>query len=194
MSFVSTAVLALSMSTDAFAVAVGRGTQMRDTRWREALRVGAFFGLIEGITPVLGWLAGLAAHDFISAIDHWIAFVVLSGLGVKTILESRKEARADGADKLTESTAPKSGRGMLFLTALGTSIDALVVGVTLAFWNVNIWIASAAIGLATFGMVTLGLMTGHYLGRKAGHTAETLGGVGLILIGSKILLEHLGYL
>jgi putative Mn2+ efflux pump MntP len=183
MSFVSNSLLAVSMSTDAFAAALGKGVAMRKPRFVEAMRIGAIFGVIETITPIIGWLIGLAASSFITSIDHWIAFTILSLVGGKMIFESfqREEIERRETHKL----------GVLILTAIGTSIDAMAVGATLAFIDMNIWIAASMIGIATFVMATTGIMAGHYLGLKAGKIAEALGGVCIISIGIMILIEHL---
>jgi putative Mn2+ efflux pump MntP len=183
MSFISNSLLAFSMSTDAFAAAIGKGVAMKKPRLVEAMRIGAIFGIVETITPVLGWIVGLAASSFITAVDHWIAFGILGLVGGRMILESfkKEEVRQDETHKLH----------VLILTAIGTSIDAMAVGATLAFIDVNIWIAAGMIGLATFIMATIGIMTGHHMGLRAGKIAELLGGLCLIAIGTKILIEHL---
>lgn len=184
MSLVSSAVLAFSMSADAFAVSVGKGAVHRPC-WRQALRTGAIFGTVEGITPIIGWLLGLAASRYVQEVDHWIAFTILGLLGGKMLYESftcDEEATAE----------PKRAKlGMLILTAIGTSIDALAVGVTFALISTNIWAMAAAIGTATFVMASIGMLAGHYIGRCAGKWAERLGGVALITIGTHILLTHL---
>lgn len=187
MSAISTGILAFSMSADAFAVAVSKGVCTPHPRVREAVKTGAIFGIVEGITPIIGWLAGLAASRYIQAIDHWVAFVILGFVGGKLLYEAIYPDTDDACEP-----AAKGGLAMTILTAIGTSIDALAVGVTLAFLPVNIWITAAAIGTATFLMATLGILLGHYIGTKAGRWAEALGGLALIGIGSHILLTHLG--
>jgi putative Mn2+ efflux pump MntP len=171
------------MSTDAFAAALGKGVAMRKPRFVEAMRIGAIFGVIETITPVIGWLIGLAASSFITSVDHWIAFTILSLVGGKMIFESFQKEEIERRENHKLS--------VLILTAIGTSIDAMAVGATLAFIDVNIWIAASMIGIATFIMATTGIMAGHYLGLKAGKIAEALGGVCIISIGIMILIEHL---
>lgn len=183
MSFISNGIIALSMSTDAFAAAIGKGTAMKKPRLIEAMRIGAIFGVVESITPVLGWIAGLAASSFITEVDHWIAFTILVLVGGRMILQSFRGEEAGQA---------KSHKlHVLILTAIGTSIDAMAVGATLAFIDVNIWIAAGMIGAATFMMATIGIMAGHHLGLRAGKVAELLGGLCLVVIGTKILIEHL---
>jgi len=185
MNFVATASLALAMSTDAFAAAVGKGAALQRPQLREALRTGAIFGVIEGLTPLLGWALGNAAAPYVEAWDHWIAFILLGLLGLRMIRESLG-APEDGEDK------PSShGFWRLALTGMATSIDALIVGAGLAFIDANILATAAAIGCATFVMVTIGVMLGRGLGALVGKRAELLGGVVLIVIGSVILYDHL---
>jgi manganese efflux pump family protein len=175
--------LALSMSTDAFAAAVGKGARLHRPSFREALRTGLIFGSIEAVTPLLGWAMGKAASRFIADYDHWIAFAILTLVGGKMIWDAlRREPE--------EEKPRRHGSAVLVVTAIGTSIDALAVGVTLAIIGADIVINALAIGATTFVMVTLGMMTGRYLGEKFGHYAEAAGGVVLILIGIAILAEH----
>ena len=187
MSIVSTTALAFSMSADAFAVALGKGATLQKPRLRDALRTGMIFGTVEAITPLVGWCAGLAASRFIAAFDHWVAFIILAAVGGKLLYEA--------AFPDEEAAKPaRHGTGLLILTAIGTSIDALAVGVTLAFLPVNIWLTAASIGAATTLMVTIGIMLGHHIGSKFGRLAEALGGLCLIGIGTHILLTHLAIL
>lgn len=177
-------VLAMSMSMDAFAVSVGRGAAMGRPRVSEALRTGMVFGLVEAATPVIGWAAGLAASSYVEAVDHWIAFALLGGVGLH-MLASAFSARE-------EEKAPR-GRSLpiLLATAVGTSIDAMAVGVSLAFLDVNIWITAAAIGLTTFIMSSGGMLLGRLVGARFGRVAEVVAGVALVAIGATILIEHL---
>ena len=188
MNALSTTALALSMSADAFAVSLCKGAALKKPRLRDALRTGAIFGAVEATTPLIGWLAGLAASQYVQAVDHWIAFVILAAIGLKMIYECCCNHH-EGKEK-----KERHGLPVLLATAVATSIDALAVGVTLAFLHVNIWVCAAAIGAATFLMVTIGIMTGHYVGLKAGRAAEGIGGLCLIAIGTIILMEHLGYI
>jgi len=183
MNLFAIVVLAFSMSADAFAAALGKGSVLDRPRLSEAFRTGLVFGTVEAITPVVGWAAGLAASAYITAIDHWIAFALLAVIGGKMILDS--------IWRTAEQARPKRHSfGLLLVTAIGTSIDAMAVGVTLAFLDANIVVTALAIGLATFLMTTIGIMVGHIIGGKLGRIAEALGGAGLILIGTKILIEH----
>lgn len=186
MNFASTALLALAMSTDAFAAAVGKGSALQKPRWSEALRTGAIFGVIEAITPLIGWALGYAASSYVKDWDHWIAFTLLSVLGVRMIVAALRASDAVEAEKPT-----RHGFWLLAITGFATSIDAMAVGVGLAFLDVNILPVAAAIGFATFAMVTLGVMVGRLLGNFAGRWAEAIGGVLLIGIGAVILYEHL---
>jgi len=186
MNFASIALLALAMSTDAFAAAVGKGTALENPRWREALRTGAIFGTIEALTPIIGWLLGLAATRYVTAWDHWIAFVLLGGLGLRMIIAGLKVSTQDGSPKPSRHSF-----WLLAMTGCATSIDAMAVGVGLAFLDVSIVPVAAAIGLTTFLMVTAGVMLGRVLGAVAGKPAEIVGGVLLIGIGTAILYEHL---
>lgn len=171
------------MSADAFAAALGKGTRLDRPSWGEALRTGAIFGSIEAVTPVIGWLCGRAASRYIEAFDHWIAFGLLLVIGVKMIW--------DAARRHEEEEKPQShGFLVLAVTAVGTSIDALAVGVTLALIDASIIVNALAIGAATFVMTTIGVMAGRMLGEKFGRYAEAAGGLILIGIGSKILIEH----
>ncbi|MEB0060021.1 MULTISPECIES: manganese efflux pump MntP [unclassified Variovorax] len=186
MNFAAIALLALAMSTDAFAAAVGKGTALQNPRWSEALRTGLIFGVIEAITPMIGWVLGHAAADYVNAWDHWIAFTLLGVLGVRMIYAGLKTPAEEEDEKPTRHSF-----WVLATTGFATSIDAMAVGVGLAFLNVNIFPIAASIGFATFIMVTLGVMVGRVLGKIAGRSAEALGGVVLIGIGSTILYQHL---
>ncbi|MFC0337639.1 Putative Mn2+ efflux pump MntP [Kushneria avicenniae] len=179
------AFLALAMSTDAFAAALGKGAGSARPKFVEALRTGLLFGTIEGITPVIGWGLGLAAARMISQWDHWIAFILLLGLGARMVCAGLRR------DSDTQTDSTRQSLGMLMLTALATSIDALVIGISLAFVDVNIALAALAIGITTAIMVTMGMMLGHVLGSVIGQRAEIIGGVLLMALGGAILYEHL---
>ena len=183
-------ILSLSMSADAFAAAIGRGAAHRPTV-PEALKSGLIFGVIEAITPLIGFALGVAAASFIESIDHWIAFGLLGAVGAKMVWEALKKDQGDEAEA---RPAPSGRRGMLALiaTAVGTSIDAGAIGVGLAFLGENIWIIAACIGFTTFALATLGLLIGKAVGARFGKIVELIGGLALIALGLKILLEHLG--
>ena len=192
MTPIAIAILSLSMSADAFAAAIGRGAQHRPTL-PQALRSGLVFGLIEAITPLIGFALGVAAAGFVEAIDHWIAFGLLGAVGSKMIWEALKPE--DDTDQEGEARKAAS-RGLIALiaTAVGTSIDAGAVGVGLAFLGADIWLIAASIGLTTFALATLGLLIGKAAGARLGKIVELIGGLALIGLGLKILLEHLGVL
>lgn len=182
------AVLSLSMSTDAFAASVGRGASHKPNLGA-ALKAGAIFGVIEAITPLIGWGLGLLAAGLVEQIDHWIAFVLLTAVGGKMIWEACKPLDADD-----EAAPARSGPWALVATAIGTSIDAAAIGVGLALLGVNIWIIALSIGLTTFVLTTIGMLIGRAVGARFGKRAELVGGLALIALGTTILLDHLGYL
>ncbi|MEP9353172.1 manganese efflux pump MntP family protein [Xanthobacter sp. KR7-65] len=179
-------VLAVSMSVDAFAVSVGRGAALGRPRLAEALRTGAVFGMVEAATPLIGWAAGVAASSYVEAIDHWIAFCLLGGVGLHMLATAVFGAR----EAVDEGTKGRS-LGMLLATAVGTSIDAMAVGVSLAFFNVNIVLVAAAIGAMTFLMSSGGMLVGRMVGERFGRIAEIGAGLVLCGLGASILIEHL---
>jgi manganese efflux pump family protein len=189
MNFLATAALALAMSTDAFAVAIGKGAALQRPQIREALRTGAIFGVIEGLTPLIGWALGRVAAPYVAAWDHWIAFVLLGFLGLRMLKEGLS---GDDDDAAAEDKPNTHSFWLLAVTGFATSIDAMAVGAGLAFVDADIASTAGAIGLCTFLMVTLGVMVGRALGKLAGKRAELLGGLVLIGIGSMILYEHIG--
>lgn len=185
MSALAIFILAVSMSADAFAAAVARGAAERP-HWRAAVKGGLLFGVVEAITPIIGWALGTAASSYVEAVDHWIAFFLLSAVGGKLIWEglNREESQ--------DEEPRKSGFMGSFLTAVGTSLDAAAVGISLAFLDVNIVTVALAIGASTFFFATLGLMIGKRVGARVGPAAEIAGGLALMAIGAFILLEHTG--
>ena len=170
--------LTLAMSTDAFAAAISKGAG-------GALRMGLIFGSIEAATPLVGWLLGKSASTYVEAWDHWIAFALLVALGLHMLYEGLKPSAEEVSKPSRQSFLKVS------LTAIGTSMDAMAVGIGLAFINVNIWIAAALIGLATTLMVTIGIMLGRAIGAVMGHRAEIFGGLTLVAVGAWILYGHL---
>jgi len=185
MTLFSTLFLAFAMSTDAFAAAIGKGMALQRPRFSEALRTGLIFGFIEAATPLLGWALGSVAAEFVADWDHWIAFTLLLVLGLLMIRKGFKGPEAASTPVVRHSF------WLLAATGFATSIDAMAVGVSLAFIDNNILVTAAAIGCTTLLMVTLGVMVGRVIGRMAGRWAEILGGLALIGIGSAILYEHL---
>lgn len=188
MSFATLLLLAFAMSTDAFAASLCKGTNLKAPRLINALKIGLIFGITEAIAPVIGWLLGSAGEAFIEQWDHWIAFGLLSALGLHMIKASFEP---DDDDTEPEPAGAKKTLAATMLTAVGTSIDALAIGVSFAFLKVNILLAAAMIGAATTLMVTIGVLLGHRLGVMVGKKAEALGGSILILVGSWILYSHL---
>lgn len=180
MSLVAILILAFAMSTDAFAVAIAMGARRHHVRFKDALKVGVLFGAIEGVTPLVGWALGSIAASYVETWDHWIAFILLTGLGLRMIHEGFS-APEDAED----SNRPL---WLLALTGFATSIDAMVVGVSLAFTDAGILMPALAIGLATLTMVTL---VGRRMGALAGKRAEIFGGLVLIAVGCVTLWEHL---
>lgn len=186
MNPISIFMLGMAMSTDAFAAALGKGAGMFKPRFNEALRIGFIFGFVEMLTPVIGWFLGAAASRYIDSIDHWVAFVLLAGLGCHMIYGSLRDEPEE------TQTLRKNGIFPIALTGLATSIDALAVGVGLALIEVNIVLVAIVIGLCTWTMVTAGIMMGRILGKMIGKRAEMIGGIVLIVVGAGILCEHIG--
>jgi len=186
MNAVSIAALAFAMSTDAFAAAIGKGAALQRPDWREALRAGAIFGTIEALTPLAGWLLGAAAVQYVAEWDHWIAFALLAALGAHMVWAGLRPSDED-----TDQRPTRHSFWNLATTGFATSIDAMAVGLGLAFVDVDIAWVAAAIGAATFVMVTSGIMLGRVLGAAIGKRAEIAGGVILIAVGAAIVYEHL---
>ncbi|WP_392561114.1 manganese efflux pump MntP family protein [Orbus sturtevantii] len=185
MNFWTILLLAFAMSTDAFAVAICKGTSLNVYRFTDALKVGVLFGIIEAITPAIGWLLGYIAVQYIEQWDHWIIFVLMLCLGARMIYNSFKK------EECVADSQQNGSRIMLILTAISTSIDAFAVGVGLAFAAVNIAYAASMIGLVTCIMVTIGILLGAKIGCIIGKKAELLGGLVLIAIGVSTLYQHL---
>ena len=192
MNLFTTILLALGMSVDAFAAALARGAGSLHYTWRQTVKTALIFGIVETITPLIGWLVGSMAQKFIAAYDHWLAFGLLLALGLKMIWG----ALHDDDDEAAAADGNRTDTTLLLtvITAIATSIDSMVVGVGLAFLDANIWLTALAIGTSTTIMAAVGLRLGRLLGQKIGSRAEMAGGVVLIGIGTFILLEHLGYL
>lgn len=187
MNLYATLILAFGMSMDAFAAALGKGASLHRPGLKEALRTGLIFGAIEALTPLVGWAIGLAASQYVMAWDHWVAFILLLILGGRMIMEGvRKKECAP------ENAPCRHGFWLLVCTAIATSLDAMAVGVGLAFLQVNIVITALAIGASTMIMATAGILLGRFIGPVMGRWAEIFGGVVLIGIGTSILIEHLG--
>lgn len=185
MSIFELLILAIGLSMDAFAVSVCKGLSVPKVRVSHSLICGAYFGAFQALMPFLGWVLGVQFQSLITTVDHWIAFVLLGAIGINMIRESR-----EGEESMDASF---TSRAMLPL-AVATSIDALAVGVTFAFLQVNILWAVLFIGVITFLTSAAGVRVGAVFGAKFQGKAELAGGVILVLMGTKILLEHLGFL
>lgn len=179
-------IIAVGLSMDAFAVSVCKGLSVQKMNLGHALICGAYFGGFQALMPSIGYFLGSQFESMITQIDHWVAFVLLAIIGGNMI----KESRETDVEKLDCSFGPAS---MLPL-AVATSIDALAVGVTFAFLQVNIFWAVLFIGVVTFVLSAIGVRVGHVFGAKYKSKAELAGGLILIFMGTKILLEHLGIL
>lgn len=171
-----------SLAMDAFAVSVCKGIAMKKMDWKKALIIGLYFGGFQALMPLIGYLLGVNFSELVKSVDHWIAFVLLGIIGGKMIKES-----FEGEEEISDGVDFKS----MIVLAIATSIDALAVGITFAFLNVNIVFAVFMIGIATFVLSILGTKIGNSFGSKYGKKAEFVGGIILILLGMKILLEHL---
>ncbi|ENU3181426.1 TPA: manganese efflux pump MntP [Klebsiella pneumoniae] len=185
MNLSATILLAFGMSMDAFAASIGKGATLHKPKFSEAVRTGLIFGAIETLTPLVGWGLGMLASQFILEWNHWIAFILLVFLGGRMIVEG---FRGD-SDEACEAPH-RHGFWLLVTTAFATSLDAMAVGVGLAFLQVSIVTTALVIGCATFIMSTLGMMVGRFIGPLLGKRAEILGGIVLIGIGSEILWSH----
>lgn len=185
MGFVELFLIAVGLSMDAFAVSICKGLSMPKMKWKNAILAGVYFGGFQALMPAIGYLLGSQFENVIVNVDHWIAFVLLAIIGINMI----REALGEG-ESLDDSFDVKT----MLLLAVATSIDALAVGVTFAFLRVNIVTAVIFIGCTTFVFSVAGIKIGNVFGSRFRAKAQIAGGVILILIGLKILLEHLGIL
>lgn len=185
MSLLDLFILAIGLSMDAMAVAICKGLSVQKLKFRHAIITGLYFGGFQAVMPLIGYFLGRQFSTYIESVDHWIAFVLLSLIGGNMIKESFGKAE--------ECNCSFSPRAMIPM-AIATSIDALAVGVTFAFLNVSIVPAVTFIGVITFSLSAVGVYIGHLFGAKFKSKAELLGGIVLILMGFRILLEHLGIL
>mgnify|MGYP002519553297 CR=1 FL=1 len=175
-------VIAVGLSMDAFAVSVCKGLSVSRVRPAHALTCGGYFGLFQGMMPLIGWLLGVRFQSIIVSIDHWIAFGLLAIIGVNMIREAASNEKVVPDPDFSART--------MFLMAVATSIDALAVGVSLAVLSVEIWSAVAIIGVTTFVLSVVGLKIGNIFGCRFKSKAEFFGGAVLLLLGIKILVEH----
>ncbi len=175
--------LAVGLAMDAFAVSICKGLAMREKVLKKGIIVGLWFGGFQALMPTIGFFLGIQFKDQITSIDHWIAFVLLGLIGINMV----KEALSNDEEQADDSIAVKE----MFMLAVATSIDALAVGITFAFLNVHIVSAASMIGVCTFLISFVGVKIGNIFGTKYKSKAELAGGIILILLGFKILFEHL---
>ena len=176
--------LSVGLAMDAFAVSVCKGISMKKMNWKKAIIIGLYFGGFQALMPTIGYFLGAAFQSLITSIDHWIAFILLGIIGGGMIKESFGDDEENRNDDVSFKT--------MILLAIATSIDALAIGITFAFLNVNLVSAISLIGIITFILSVFGTKIGNRFGDKYEKKAEFLGGVILVLLGIKILLEHLG--
>ncbi len=189
MGIVELLLIGIGLSMDAFAVSICKGLNMKKVNKVHCAVIALFFGGFQALMPLIGWALGKQFESYITSIDHWIAFVLLALIGGNMVRESRQKEEEE-----VEKCEPKLNIKELFLLAIATSIDALAVGITFAFLKVNIIPAIAIIGTTTFIISAIGVFVGNIFGSKYKDKAELAGGIILVLIGVKILLEHLGIL
>ncbi|MDP9397068.1 MAG: manganese efflux pump MntP family protein [Actinomycetota bacterium] len=187
MSLLTLLLIALGVSADAFAVAIGKGLAMRRLDGREALSIAVAFGVFQAIMPLLGWLLGSQLAQYITAFDHWVAFALLAVVGGRML---REAVTPDDDDQVQRRLTWRE----LLVLALATSVDALAVGISFAFVDVDVLAAVTLIGAITLVVSLGGVLVGHRAGSRVRGPAEVLGGLLLIGIGVKIPLSHLGVL
>ena len=185
MSLLTIFLLAVGLGVDAFSVAIGIGASNNKKSWAPVLRLSLAFGLFQFVMPLIGWLAGSTVVDRIQSFDHWIAFALLALVGGKMIWE--------GFEKESDEEKTDQTRGWpLFLLSIATSIDALAVGFSFSLLKTAILFPAAIIGVVCFMMTAVGMIFGKGLARIFGKKVEIMGGLVLIAIGMKILIEHVG--
>ena len=175
--------ISIGLAMDAFAVSVCKGLAMKKMNWKKAIIIGLYFGGFQALMPTLGFFLGAAFQSLITSIDHWIAFILLGIIGGEMIKESFDDDSENKNDDVSFKT--------MIVLAIATSIDALAVGITFAFLNVNLVLAVSLIGIITFILSIVGTKIGNRFGDKYQNKAELVGGIILVLLGIKILLEHL---
>jgi len=184
MELISILLIGVGLAMDAFAVAVCKGLSMKKLESKKAIIIALYFGIFQGAMPVIGYFLGTAFESFVTQIDHWIAFILLGIIGINMIKE------AFGCN--CENTNDKVDFKTMVVLAIATSIDALAIGITFAFLKTNITLAGIVIGITTFILSLIGVKIGNEFGNKFEKKAQIFGGIILILIGTKILVEHLG--
>lgn len=186
MGIIELILLSIGLGMDAFAVSICKGISMKKIDWKKACIIGLYFGGFQAIMPVIGYFLGSTFENIITNFDHWIAFFLLAIIGGNMIKESFSKEIENINDDVNFKT--------IIMLAIATSIDALAVGITFAFFNVNLILAITLIGVITFILSVIGTKVGNRFGDKYENKAEFIGGLILILLGLKILLEHLGML
>ena len=189
MGFIELFVIGVGLSMDAFAVAVCKGLGMKMVNWRHAFVIALMFGGFQGLMPLIGWALGSQLTSLIEPVDHWIAFILLVFIGGKMLWDA---FRGDDGCETCGCAEEKLDMRELLMMAVATSIDALAVGVTFAFLGVNVMATVVVIGVTTFALSFVGVVVGNRFGARFEKPATVAGGVVLVLIGLKILLEHLG--
>lgn len=184
MGTVEILLISIGLAMDAFAVSICKGLSMRKMNWKKAIIIGLYFGLFQALMPVLGYFLGTTFDHFITRIDHWVAFILLAGIGINMIKEAFTEDSENCNDKIDVK--------IMIILAIATSIDALAIGTTFACLRVKVVLPAISIGLITFVLSVIGVKIGNKFGNKYKSKAEVTGGLILILLGIKILLEHLG--
>lgn len=184
MDSLTTVLLALGLSADAFAVSLSSGLTIRHMKFNKALKIALFFGCFQALMPIIGWVAGLSFRGLILAVDHWVAFGLLSFLGGRMIYEANQEESEEKKFNPLDSYT-------LLTLSVATSLDALAVGLGFSVLKTSIFAAVATIGIITFCLSFIGVFIGHKFGDVCQKQIEILGGAILIVIGCKILMEHL---
>lgn len=195
MSLIELFIIAVGLSMDAFAVSICKGLSIKKASLKQCIKVGLYFGGFQGGMPLIGFILGVQFKDYITSIDHWIAFVLLLIIGINMIRESIEDSIVDLTEAaVCEDVVEALNFKSMIMLSIATSIDALAIGVTFAFLQVNIVHAVSFIGIVTFVLSMIGVKVGNIFGTKFKSKSEFVGGVILILMGLKILLQHLGYL
>lgn len=183
--------LGVGLAMDAFAVSICKGLAMRKVNKKQAVIIALFFGGFQAIMPVIGWLLCKGFQTYIEAFDHWIAFALLAFIGMKMIIETLSEKEED---IVVEKMDPPLDMKEMFMLAIATSIDALAVGISLAALDRTIVESATIIGVVTFIISIVGVYIGNFFGNRYKKRAELAGGIILVLIGVKILCEHMGWI
>ena len=186
--FFTLLLMGAGLSMDAFAVSICKGLSMRKVNKKQCLVIGLFFGGFQALMPFIGWVLGSQFEQYITSIDHWIAFILLGFIGGKMVVEAIREK--DEAVEVGKMDPPLDFKEM-FILAIATSIDALAVGITFAFLDTPILEAITIIGITTMIISIVGVVIGNYFGGKYKHKAELVGGIILVLLGIRILIQHL---